>query len=399
MLHSRHRETQFIHAKRLVAVAPAAESAAATALAAGTEADRAGTGRRDAALSVRARGRQIATVVGVLLPCKAKSDDQRNGGSMLSRTRYLRFMAAVVAVVATALAAPLQAQGAPVTTVVSSGNISTPITDATWVVVGQSFSPGFTTSTLTVPDLGTIVDVNVRLRASHTFVGDLGVFLNAPDDTSVTLATPYPDSGDNFGSGANDCTGTPTILDDAASSAIGSATAPFAGSFRPDEALATLNGKPAAGVWELSFIDLFPGDSGSIYCWELEITYEPPAADLSVTGSDSPDPVRVGKRVKYTIAASNEGPGGATGVSLVDTLPAGATFVSAKTTQGSCSRAARKVTCALGDLASGTTATVTVVVRAPRLPGRLTNTASITADQADPDIGDNRVQLRTRVRK
>jgi uncharacterized repeat protein (TIGR01451 family) len=303
---------------------------------------------------------------------------------MLSRTRYLRLVATVAAVVATALAAPLQAQAAPVTTVVSSGNISTPITDAAWVVVGQSATVGFTVAPLNVPDLGTIVDVNVRLRASHSYVGDLGVFLHAPDDTSIALATPFPDSGDNFGTGANDCTGTPTIFDDAAGTAIGSTTAPFAGSFRPDEALAGLNGKPAAGVWELQFIDLFPGDSGSIYCWELEITYEPPAADLSVTGSDSPDPVRVGKRVKYTITASNEGPGGATGVSVVDTLPAGARFVSAKTTQGSCSRAARKVTCALGDLASGSTATVTVVVRAPRLPGRLTNSASIAADQADP---------------
>ena len=94
--------------------------------------------------------------------------------------------------------------------------------------------------------------------------------------------------------------------------------------------------------------------------------------------------------MKYTITASNEGPGAATGVSVVDTLPAGTTFVSAKTTQGSCSRAARKVTCDLGELASGTSATVTVVVKAPSCPGRLTNTASITADQADPDTADNR---------
>ena len=140
----------------------------------------------------------------------------------LSRTRYLRLVAAAAAVVATALAAPLQAQAAPVTTVVSSGNFSTPITDAAWVVVGQSATVGFTIAPLNVPDLGTIVDVNVRLRASHTYVGDLGVFLGGPDDTSITLVTPLgDDSGDNFGTGANDCTGTPTILDDAAAAPIG----------------------------------------------------------------------------------------------------------------------------------------------------------------------------------
>ena len=319
---------------------------------------------------------------------------------MLSRTRYLMPVAALAAVLAAALAAPQHAQAGGGTTTVSSGNISTPIKDATWIVVGAILSPGLTFTDLTVPDLGTVADVNVRLRANHTYVADLGVLLAGPNDTSITLVTPLPDdSGDNFGTGAPDCTGTPTVLDDAASTPIASARAPFAGSFRPEEELAAFNGKPMGGVWELSFFDLFPGDAGTIYCWELEITYEPPAADLSVKGSDSPDPVKVGKRVKYTITARNDGPGAATGVSVVDTLAPGTTFVSARTAHGSCSRAARKVTCDLGDLASGASATVTVVVKAPRRPGRLTNTASITADQTDPDTGDNKVQLRTIVRK
>ena len=140
----------------------------------------------------------------------------------LSRTRYLRLVAAAAAVVATALAAPLQAQAAPVTTVVSSGNISTPITDAAWVVVGQSATVGFTVAPLNVPDLGTIVDVNVRLRASHTYVGDLGVFLGRARTTRRSRSSlRLRDSGDNFGTGANDCTGTPTIFDDAAATPIG----------------------------------------------------------------------------------------------------------------------------------------------------------------------------------
>ena len=53
----------------------------------------------------------------------------------------------------------------------------------------------------------------------------------------------------------------------------------------------------------------------------------------------------------------------------------------------------------MGELASGASATVTVVVKAPMRPGRLTNTASVKAEQADADTADNRVQVRTRVRR
>jgi uncharacterized repeat protein (TIGR01451 family) len=242
--------------------------------------------------------------------------------------------------------------------------------------------------------------VNVRLRASHSYVGDLGVFLAGPGDTSITLVTPPgDDSGDNFGTGSTSCSGTPTILDDAAPAAIASARAPFAGTFRPEEALSAFNGKPVGGVWQLSFFDLFPGDSGSLHCWELEITYEPPPADLSLRGSDSPDPVKPGKRLRYTLAARNDGPGAATSVTVVDTLPAGTRFVSARTGQGSCSRAGRKVTCDIGELAAGGSVTVTVVVTAPPRPGRLTSAASVSSAAEDPNAGDNRVQMRTTVRR
>src|SRR5205807_9971407 len=57
-------------------------------------------------------------------------------------------------------------------------------------------------------------------------------------------------------------------------------------------------------------------------------------ADLSVTKSDSPDPVTAGNDLTYTIIVTNGGASDAQGVSLSDTIPANTTFVSAMQTAG-----------------------------------------------------------------
>jgi subtilisin-like proprotein convertase family protein len=84
---------------------------------------------------------------------------------------------------------------------------------------------------ISVSDLGAVADVNVKVRLNHTFDGDLELRLIAPDGTVVMLSDNRGSSGDNFGTGANDCSGTPTVFDDSASTAIATGTAPFAGSF------------------------------------------------------------------------------------------------------------------------------------------------------------------------
>ena len=52
-------------------------------------------------------------------------------------------------------------------------------------------------------------------------------------------------------------------------------------------------------------------------------------ADLSITKTDSPDPVTAGKNLTYTVQVTNGGPSTASAVTVTDTLPAGVTFVSA----------------------------------------------------------------------
>lgn len=110
-------------------------------------------------------------------------------------------------------------------------------------------------------------------------------------------------------------------------------------------------------------------------------------ADLTVSITDTPDPVRAGSRLTYTAAVTNNGPASAS-ATLTDTLPANVRFRSATSTAGSCSRSGQVVTCSLGTLGTGDTATVTITVT-PRQAGTITNSAQVTSAAADPNPTNN----------
>ncbi|MFJ8629480.1 calcium-binding protein [Streptomyces sp. NPDC093568] len=124
----------------------------------------------------------------------------------------------------------------------------------------------------------------------------------------------------------------------------------------------------------------------------------PPAGvDLSVTKTGT-GAVSIGDRATFTVTvANNSTTTSATGVTLTDTVtgPA-ATVISATPGQGTCTTSATGATCALGTLAAGARTTVTVVVE-PRATGTLTDRATVTADQSDPDTGNNTATAPTTV--
>ena len=129
---------------------------------------------------------------------------------------------------------------------------------------------------------------------------------------------------------------------------------------------------------------------------------QPGTANLKITKSDSPDPVRVGSQLTYTIGVENLGPSPATGVTVTDNLPKNVDLVSAAGPSGSCAVQGDKVTCAIGSLNpvgvnyGGSPATVTIVV-VPRAAGTIRNTATVKGDQKDPVGGNNKATAETRV--
>src|SRR5262249_42434298 len=60
----------------------------------------------------------------------------------------------------------------------------------------------------------------------------------------------------------------------------------------------------------------------------------------------------------FSVQAQTAGPTAATSVTVTDTLPSGVTYKTAATTQGTCAQTAGTVTCNLGTLASGGSASV-----------------------------------------
>src|SRR5207244_442923 len=118
-------------------------------------------------------------------------------------------------------------------------------------------------------------------------------------------------------------------------------------------------------------------------------------ADLLITKSDSPDPVVAGTDLTYTLKVTNNGPSTASNVTVSDPVPAQTSFVSATPSQGSCSSA---VSCSLGTLAPGGSATITIVVHVDSTAsGSLSNTATVSSDQPDGDSANNSATEKTAV--
>src|SRR5262249_52550657 len=88
------------------------------------------------------------------------------------------------------------------------------------------------------------------------------------------------------------------------------------------------------------------------------------------------------------------GPSNATGVTVTDTLPAAVSFVSASS---GCVNSSGAVMCTVGNLANRATETRTIVVTAPSTAGTITNTATVSGDQDDPNAANNPTSASTTV--
>jgi uncharacterized repeat protein (TIGR01451 family) len=158
----------------------------------------------------------------------------------------------------------------------------------------------------------------------------------------------------------------------------------------------TNTGAFTAGVWSGSITvqqlatnvvlhaDDGNGHTGSSNPFDVAVTN-----DISISILDSPNPVSVGASLTYTLTVANTGPSAATGVSVTNLRPASTAFISAISSQGTCTQSGGVVTCALGVVPGGTNATITIVV-VPTVAGTtLTNSATVSRVEVDPYLGNN----------
>jgi subtilisin-like proprotein convertase family protein len=131
--------------------------------------------------------------------------------------------------------------------------------------------------TMTVANAyGVILDLNIKVRLTHTFLNDLALTLISPSGRRVLLVDDTGGSNDNF---------TDTEFTDEGTMSIRDGTAPFTGKFRPLERLSFFDGQSPNGIWKLEIHDQAGGDAGRLEAWSLIIAHAEPAANTDSSGA------------------------------------------------------------------------------------------------------------------
>ena len=255
--------------------------------------------------------------------------------------------------------------------------------------------------------------LTVTLRGlTHNYPGDLDILLVAPNGAAVMLMS---DAGSN--NVMNNVTltfsnGAPVTIPNASPITNGTYRAtnwltyvdpipPFPnGTVWTNSSLATFQGLVPNGVWSLYIVDDSAGDSGIIAGgWSLNIF----TADTVVAGPDlalavtaTPSSVALGGSVTYRIAVTNFGLSAANSVVLTNLLPTMATFVSVAG-PGSYTLSGNTLSGALGSLAVGAGAVVTVTMTAPLTAGTLVFDATAASAGTDLNSANNHVVITTSV--
>lgn len=128
--------------------------------------------------------------------------------------------------------------------------------------IPDNVTTGVTSSLLVSGGTTTISKVKVALSITHTYDGDLQIYLVSAAGTTVGLSV-------NNGGGGNDYSNT--VFDDNATTLITDGTPSFAGVYKPEGILSALNGQDANGIWKLLVNDDSPLDVGRIEAWSITI--------------------------------------------------------------------------------------------------------------------------------
>lgn len=185
------------------------------------------------------------------------------------------------------------------------------------------------TGTFSVPDTFSVIDLNVRFRASHPWRTDTNLSITSPLGTTVDLLTGnYAANLDNYNVTFDDAAG---VIVDTGSHAINQSATGAGVSVRSEsDPLSDFNGEAASGTWTYSICDVYTAaDNGTAL--ELSLIFElPPNLDASKTNAVYPPAQYAlpGADMIYTISVSNSGLGSVDTdtVFLIDSLPSEVTF-------------------------------------------------------------------------
>jgi len=101
---------------------------------------------------------------------------------------------------------------------------------------------------------------SVKLNIGHLRVSDLDITLIAPDNTFIDLSSGNGGTGFDY---------TNTAFDDNAGTPVTAGTAPFTGSYQPEQPFTTFNSINPNGNWSLMVVDHAAIFTGTLQNWEI----------------------------------------------------------------------------------------------------------------------------------
>jgi len=120
--------------------------------------------------------------------------------------------------------------------------------------------------TIQITDEGVVMDVDVMVDITHSYVGDLVISLKGPSGDLVALSIANGSSGDNYSG---------TIFNDEATQNIANGTPPYNGEYQPQQPLSAFDETDLNGNWVLNITDNLSADDGTLTDWCLMIKYGP----------------------------------------------------------------------------------------------------------------------------
>ena len=107
-----------------------------------------------------------------------------------------------------------------------------------------------------------VLDLDVTIATTHTWIGDVSVSITSPSGTTVQLFEQPGVPATAFG--CNNTTDLAFSFDDAAAQTAADfeGACPPAGAYQPIDALAAFNGEDPAGTWTVEVTDAVGGDGG-----------------------------------------------------------------------------------------------------------------------------------------
>jgi uncharacterized repeat protein (TIGR01451 family) len=178
-----------------------------------------------------------------------------------------------------------------------------------------------------------VADVDIGLFMAHDWRGDVRAILQSPAGTRVQVIN---------GNTNNSADNINVLLSDEHSGQVGGAShtandqltpapPPYQRNLLPNNLLNAFDGQNANGTWRLEICDTFPSaDNGTFNRADLYLTQAPASyADLSLAKTVSNATPAPGASISYTLAVTNNGNTATSGVTVLDQLPVGVSFVSA----------------------------------------------------------------------